>query len=77
MHLARRLDWATLLRRVFGDDVTRCPRCGDSLRVLAFLTDAGVTTTVLDHLGIRSAVPALAKARAPPVDECGERDLGC
>jgi hypothetical protein len=39
MRRAYRLDWAALLRRVFGDDVTRCPRCDDHLRVLAFLTD--------------------------------------
>jgi hypothetical protein len=31
MLLARRLDWASLLRRVFGEDVTQCPRCGDRL----------------------------------------------
>jgi hypothetical protein len=27
MTLATRLDWATLLRRVWGPDVTACPRC--------------------------------------------------
>ena len=27
--LARRLDWAALLDRVFGADVTTCSRCGD------------------------------------------------
>ncbi|MGE0869986.1 MAG: IS91 family transposase, partial [Kofleriaceae bacterium] len=53
MTLARRLDWAALLRRVFGDDVTHCPRCGDHLRVLAFLTDPAVTARILDHLGVR------------------------
>jgi hypothetical protein len=26
------------------------PRCGDHLRVLAFLTDPDVTTTILEHL---------------------------
>jgi hypothetical protein len=38
MRLAQRLDWAQLLRRVFGEDVTRCPQCGDHLRVLALLS---------------------------------------
>lgn len=46
MMLARRLDWAALLRRVFGDQVTQCPRCGDHLRVLAFITDPGVTAHI-------------------------------
>ena len=34
------------LRRVFGDDVTQCPRCGDALRVLAFITDLRVTANI-------------------------------
>ena len=71
MILARRLDWASLLRRVFGEDVTRCPRCGDRLRVLAFLTHPDLTAAILDHLGLASAVPPIAPARAPPaVDTC-------
>ena len=61
--LARRLDWAALLRRV---DVTTCPQCGDRLRVLAFLSHPEVTAPILAHLGIASAIPPLAPARAPP-----------
>lgn len=63
--------------RVFGDDVTRCPRCDDHLRVLAFLTDPAVTTAIVDHLGIRSDRPRLAPARAPPEPAQAEFDLGC
>ena len=74
--LARRLDWASLLRRVFGDDVTRCPRCSDPLRILAFVTQPDVTATILAHLGLTSVVPPIAPARAPPDAEL-ELDLGC
>ena len=77
MRPAYRLDWAQLLRRVFGDDITRCPRCDDHLRVLAFLTDPAVTTAILDHLGLRSDPPRLAPARAPPEPAQTELDLGC
>ena len=66
MILAHGLDWASLLRRVLGDDVTRCPRCSDRLRVLAFLTRPDVTATILAHLGLASVVPPIAPARAPP-----------
>ncbi len=69
MTLARRLDWASLLRRVWGPDVTACPGSGDSLRVLAFITHPDVTTRILDHLGLVTVVPPFAPARAPPVDE--------
>lgn len=76
MTLARRLDWASLLRRVFGEDVTQCPRCGDHLRVLAFVTHPDVTTRILDHLGLASAVPPIAPARDPPHDDALQLDLG-
>jgi hypothetical protein len=82
MLLARRLDWAALLRRVFGDQVTQCPRCGDHLRVLAFITDPVVTGRILDHLGLASEQVLVAPARAGP-DQAGpdqalpELDFGC
>jgi hypothetical protein len=68
MTLARRLDWASLLRRVWGTDVATCPDCGDPLAVLAFITDPDVTAQILDHLGLASAPPTIAPARAPPDD---------
>jgi len=76
MTLARRLDWAALLRRVFGDEVTQCPRCGDALRVLAFITDLHVTAHILEHLGLTSDAVPIAPARAPPDDPVSELELG-
>jgi len=76
MTLARRLDWASLLRRVFGESVTQCPRCGDPLRVLAFITDPHATAGILDHLGLATPIPAIAPARAPPSDHARELDFG-
>lgn len=67
--LARRLDWAALLARVFAADVTTCPRCAEPLRVLAFLTEPDVTARILDHLGLPTAVPPIAPARGPPGDD--------
>ncbi len=58
-------------RHSFGDDVTQCPRCGDSLRVLAFITHPDVTAHILDHLGLASPVPRIA-----PQDHVRELDLG-
>ncbi len=67
--LARRLDWAALLERVFGADVTTCPRCGDDLLVIAFLTAPNIVAGILDHLGLPAAVPPVAPARGPPADD--------
>jgi hypothetical protein len=64
--LARRLDWAALLRRVWGEDVTTCPRCAGQLRVMAFATDPDVTARILGHLGLAPPPLRVAPARAPP-----------
>ncbi|MBA3393176.1 MAG: transposase [Deltaproteobacteria bacterium] len=74
--LARRLDWAALLRRVFGDEVTQCPRCGDALRVLAFITDPRVTAHILEHLGLICDAVPISPARAPPDDPISEFEFG-
>jgi hypothetical protein len=55
--LARRLDWAALLARVFAIDVLRCSECGGRRRVLAFLTDPAVVAKVLVHLGLPTHPP--------------------
>jgi len=62
--LARRLDWAALLARVFAIDVLRCSECGGRRRVLAFLTDRAVVAKILVHLGLPIHPPPVAPARA-------------
>lgn len=64
--LARRLDWAQLLRRVFAVDVTQCPRCPGRLRVIAFITYGPLVATILAHLGLPTQWPSTAPARGPP-----------
>lgn len=51
------LTWAQRLKRVFNIDITLCPRCGGTLRVIADVTDPDVIRTILDHLA----------AQPPPV----------
>jgi len=65
----RRLDWASLLRRVFNEDVLRCPRCDGKMVVLAAINDPSVVKKILDHLGLPTAGPTCAPARAPPETE--------
>ncbi len=67
--LARRLDWAALLARVFAIDVLRCSECGGRRRVLAFLTDPSVVAKILVHLGLPSRPPPVVPARASPPEE--------
>ena len=70
--LARRLDWAQLLRRVFAVDVTRCPRCPGRLRVIAFITSPPLVATILAHLGLPTVPPSVAPARGPPQTDFGD-----
>jgi len=59
----RYLDWATLLRRVYGPDVLHCPRCQGPLKIIAFIEDKKVVRAIFDHLGISPTGPPLAPAR--------------
>lgn len=58
------------MRRMFGYDVLSCPRCGQSMRLIALIDQADVIRRILGHLGLPTDVPEPAPARAPPcVDE--------
>ncbi len=61
---AARRRWAELLRRIFEVDPLRCPRCGESMRVVGFVTEARVIARILEHLR-RLAAPS-RQPRAPP-----------
>jgi hypothetical protein len=61
---ARRLPWADLLKRVFGVDALRC-QCGNSMRVLAAITDLAVARRVLTCMALPARAPPLNPARAP------------
>lgn len=62
-----RVPWAELLQKVFAADVLACPDCGGRLRLIAFVSAPAIAKQILDHLGIDSQAPPLAKART--VDE--------
>ncbi|MGK4003166.1 hypothetical protein WMF31_11125 [Sorangium sp. So ce1036] len=62
---SRRIDWHLLLRRTFGADSLRCPRCEGRSKLLATVTDRGAVTKNLAHLGLPAAPPPRAAARDP------------
>ena len=49
-----RLDWASLLKRVFGVDVLRCSRCQGQMRLIACIEEPEVARKILEHLGLRA-----------------------
>jgi hypothetical protein len=44
------LSWAQRLKRVFNIDITLCPICGGTMRVIADITDPDIIQKILDHL---------------------------
>ena len=64
-----RIDWATLLRRVWGVDVLACVRCGERLRRIAVIEDPTVIAKILAHVGLDPVAPRAARARAAAWDD--------
>jgi len=56
--------WAELLRRIFEVEPLECPRCGQSMRIVAFITEPQVIDRIVDHL--RRNAAARCRSRAPP-----------
>ncbi len=53
-------------RHSFAHQVLTCSHCGGDRRIIAVITERDVVVKVLAHLGLPTAVPDLAPARAPP-----------
>ncbi len=51
------LTWAQRLKRVFNIDITLCPLCGGTMRVIADITDPDIIQKLLDHI----------EAQPPPI----------
>ena len=61
----RYLDWASLLRRVYGEDILTCPKCGSQREIIAFIENPEVARKILEHLALPTAAPPRAPARRP------------
>jgi len=61
-----RVPWAELLRKVFALDVLACPQCGGRMQIIAFIAQPKVARRILDHLGLDSTGPPLARAQSQP-----------
>lgn len=70
----RRIDWATLLKRVYDIDAMRCP-CGGRLKFLDVVTESEATKALLDRLDLAAVDPSIGTRatydstwNAPPPD---------
>jgi len=59
-----RLPWADLLQRVFGIEALRC-QCGETMRVMAAITEPAVAQRILACMGLPPRAPPLVPAPSP------------
>ena len=61
--------WALLLARIFECLPLSCPRCGEPMRIIAFVLDGPQVERILAHIGESTTPPAVSPARSPPQQE--------
>ena len=54
-----------MMKRTFGFNVLRCPRCSGKMRVISTHTEPQVVRQILDPLGVRASPLPRAAARDP------------
>ncbi len=59
------MTWMARLNRVFGIDLSVCPKCGGKLRVIGEVTDPKTIARILEHVKQRERHEHAP--RAPPV----------
>jgi hypothetical protein len=62
-----RIDWATLLKRTYREDVLACP-CGGRRRLLAVVTEPETAQSILKSMGLAADPPPVARARSPCIE---------
>jgi len=63
--------WALLLARIYECLPLLCPRCGEPMRIIAFILDRPVIERILTHIGEPVEAPVVCPARGPPQGELG------
>ena len=63
--------WALLLARIYECLPLACPRCGEPMRIIAFILDRSVIERILTHIVEPTEAPEVLPARGPPQAELG------
>jgi len=61
--------WAAMIRKVYEVDPMVCPRCGGSMKVVAFLMEHAVVDRIIDHLKL------VFVAERPPPPQAAFKEL--
>ena len=63
--------WALLLVRIYECLPLICPRCGEAMRIVAFIQEPQTIERILRHIGEPTEAPQVLPARAPPQHTLG------
>ncbi len=58
-----------MLARIYECLPLVCPRCGEPMRIIAFILDRPVIERILEHVGEPTEAPSVLPARSPPQGE--------
>lgn len=58
-----------LIARIYEALPLLCPRRGQPMKIVAFITEPKTVVGILEHLGQPSEPPTIAPARGPPQEE--------
>jgi hypothetical protein len=70
------LTWMQRLRRVFAIDLSLCPHCGGSLRVIADVTRPDVIDSILEHVARQQAPPQSSTISSMTTVHCSSATAG-
>jgi hypothetical protein len=62
-----RLDWHTLIKRVYDADSLLCS-CGGRMKFVAIVTEEATARSILQSMGLPADPPPVARARSPTLD---------
>ena len=62
--------WAAMIRKVYEVDPMTCPKCGGTMKVIAFITDFSVVDRIISHLKL-----TFTAERSPPPPEIAFQEL--
>lgn len=68
--------WAVLIARIYEVFPLLCPKCGGQMRLIAFIIEGTQIRKILNHIGVDSEPPRIAPARAPPLWEDVDGQIG-
>ena len=69
-----RISWAALIKAVYEVDPLKCPKCGGTMKIVAFIEESRVIEKILRHCELwkePAPHPPPVKILGPPKVECG------